>query len=104
MRINKDMVFTTAGGCVLPLVSNRAESDTLYVTIRSIPDNLNRQFFTCQWMTDNVGKECNETGLRGQNFFTELELCLKEFTNKGYKIEYRYELLDLPITPIYIQQ
>ena len=92
MKINKDMVFTTAGGCVLPLVSNRAESDTLYVTIRSMPDNLNRQFFTCQWMADNVGKKCNETGLRGQNFFTELEPCLKEFTNKGYKVEYRHEL------------
>ena len=51
------------------------------VSIKSKPDNLNRQYFTISWLDNNIGYNCNEVGLRGQYFFGVLQDHLNNFNN-----------------------
>ncbi len=62
---------------------------TVYITIiDKKPDNLGRQHFWTQWMSENIGEHLNKIGLRGQMSFCNLTESLKYWQNKGYKIEY----------------
>ena len=81
---------STEQACTLPHVSGCAyDWKTVYITIiDKHPDNLGRQHFWTQWMSETIGKHLNETGLRGQMSFCNLNESLKYWQNKGYKIEY----------------
>ncbi len=63
--------------------------NTLYVTILSAKDNLGRQEFLLEWMNNNVGKSCNETGLRGQISFDKLSEHIEHFKKKGFDVVYK---------------
>jgi hypothetical protein len=61
--------------------------NTLYVTVHNrVPDALGRRGFTLQWMANNLGYHCNETGLRGQVFFAVLDTYLNKAKAEGKTI------------------
>lgn len=62
--------------------------NTLYVTLFSEKDKLGRQEFLLEWVDNNIGKTCNEIGIRGQNFFDVLSKQIKHFERKGFDIVY----------------
>ena len=56
------------------------------------PNKDGKQHFWLQWMADNNGKGCNETGLRGQYFFGVLSEHIDSLNKRGWTIEEKKEL------------
>lgn len=69
---------------------NRRAWRKVYITVCSEKDSLDRQTFWLEWMADNIGYHLNETGLRGQIFFSNLEQHLKHWKKNGYKLIFRH--------------
>lgn len=47
------------------------------------PDSLGRRSFFAYWLDNNVGPACNEHGVRGQAFFTEIDAFLARVARRG---------------------
>lgn len=45
----------------------------VFVEVETAPDKFGRQRYWLHWLADNIGKACNERGLRSQLFFADLE-------------------------------
>jgi hypothetical protein len=61
----------------------------VFITIEDkTPDDLGRQHFWAQWMSNAIGKRKNETGLAGQIFFGNLKQHIKGWEEGGYTVEY----------------
>jgi len=67
---------------------------TAYIFIEDkMPDDKGRQHFWIQWLSDTIGKHCNETGLRGTLTFGDLKEHIKLWEDRGYIIEFTNNLI-----------
>lgn len=51
--------------------------------IMTEPDALGRQRFMAEWPADNIGPRLNESGIRGQCFFTRIQDWIKQRNTEG---------------------
>ena len=70
--------------------------NTRYITIQSEKDILNRQNFIIQWEADNIGRNHNLTGYRGQLFFAVLDDYLQRFAAEGIPVVFIDKVLENP--------
>lgn len=68
------------------------KAKVMYLIVEDAPDKDGKQHFWLQWMADNIGKGCNEKGLRGQYFFAVLSEHKDSLIKRGYTIEEKKEL------------
>lgn len=59
---------------------------TVHVEQLSPVDNLGRCRFITRWPADNIGPHCDETGLRGQVFFTDLAAHVASWRADGFEV------------------
>lgn len=89
ITVSKNMVFQTVGGTTLPLTPEKVDYNIVWVTILSPKNKKGEQEFVMQWKANNIGKTCNEVGIRSQYFFGNIDSHIADFTKKDYKYEIR---------------
>lgn len=52
------------------------------------PDDFGRRGFFAYWLANNAGRGCDEHGVRGQVFFTDLVKFVRDAHRRGYTVRY----------------
>lgn len=65
------------------LVAITDPSETVIEFSDSAPDSLGRRRFTAYWLAGNVGSACDQSGVRSQVFFTDVEAFTDRQARRG---------------------